>query len=278
MTTLPFYSAERQLTLNPVHTSNEELKERCHQVVEAMMDLESERSQARSGPSNRHDNQLFNRVQVQEMLDKALQIGLDSLPIAAQHFGKREAAEETYTEPQTSAAATTPEHGATGPSPDGADGGTPNTQAAAAETEGSATPENNLLTIPKSVTPQAQTSQAVLGAQQILRNTSEVLLETNGQSTIINIRLTPKQTTQTTGQAPVARVEVSAPSTFSTNIEDLRDMQLAAPPTLPADLENPHNVQATAPWTFSGDVDYLLSFDSSDFAEWPEGMGEAMET
>lgn len=244
-----------------------------------MMDIEYYQFEARNGPSSQ-DAHLFTRLQVQEMLDKALQIGLDSLPIAAQHFGHREPAENTRTEPESGAAATTPEDEAAGGTPDGTDTVTPNTQATTAETEGSSTPENNLVTIPKSVTPQAQPSQTALGTQQVLlQKASEVLLETDGRGTLIYIRFDPRNLPQATGQVPVARVEVSAPSTFSINIQDPRDMPFTAPPTLPANIENPHNVQATTPSTFPVNVDDLLCADFGDFnPEWLKGMDSAMET
>lgn len=279
VTNLSKCTAHSELTFYPVHTSNEELKERCHQVVKAMMDLEHDRSQAWSGSSSQ-DIHLFTRLQVQEMLDKALQIGLDSLPIAAQHFGNREAAEDTRTEPENGAAATTPEDETAGTTPDVTDGVTPNTQATAAETEGSSTPENNLVTIPKSVTPQAQPSQTALGTQQVfLQKASEVLLETDGRGTLIYIRFDPRNVPQGTGQVPVARVEVSAPSTFSINIEDPRDMQHTAPLTLPANIENPHNVQATTPSIFPVNIDDPLCLDFDGFdPEWLKGMGATVET
>lgn len=187
------------------------------------MDLECERAQARDR-SSREDTQLFTRLQVQDMLDKALQIGLDSLLIVAQHFGKREDVEETNTEPQTGAAATTPEDEAAGRTPDGSDGVTPNTEAAAAETEGSSTPENTLSMIPKVVTPQPWPFQIAPGAQQtFLQNSSDVPLENNGEDILISIVFKPRNTLQATDQAPVARVQVTTPSTFSVKIEDMRD-------------------------------------------------------
>ncbi|KAL2280361.1 hypothetical protein FJTKL_12601 [Diaporthe vaccinii] len=205
---------------SPFHTSNEALKERCHQVVEAMMDLECERAQARDCSSH-EDTQLFTRPQVQDMLDKALQIGLDSLPIVAQHFGRREAVEATNTEPQTGAEATTPEDEAAGPAPDRADGVTPNTEAAATETEGSLTPENTLPRIPKAVTPQTGPFQFTLDAQQTsLQQYSDVLLENSRQINFISIQFNPRNTPQATDQASVARVQVTAPSTFSVKIGD----------------------------------------------------------
>lgn len=272
-------NAEGSLTFYPVHTSKEALRERSHQVVEAMMDIERERSQARND-SNREDTQLFTRLQVQNMLEMALQIGLDSLPIAAQHFGNREAAGDTRTEPENGAAATTPEDQTAGMTPDGTDGVTPSTEAAAADTDGSLTPENNLATIPKSVTLPAQPSQTALGTQQVLlKKASEVLLKTDGRGTLIYIRFDPRNLPQGTGQVPVARVEVSAPSTFSINIEDPRDIPFTTPSTLPANIETIHNMQATTPSTFPVNIDDLLCFDSGDFnPEWLKGVDATMET
>ncbi|KAK7706387.1 hypothetical protein SLS64_007727 [Diaporthe eres] len=158
---------------------------------------------------------------VQDMLDKALQIGLDSLPIVAQHFGKREAVEATNTEPQTGAEATIPEDEAAGPAPDRTDGVTPNTEAAATETEGSSTPENTLPRIPKAVTPQTAPFQVALDAQQTaLQKYSDVLLENNWQSNFISIEFKRRNTLQATDQASVARVQVTAPSTYSVHIGD----------------------------------------------------------
>lgn len=137
------HRVEMELIFYPVHTSNEALKERCHRVVEALINLECEQTQARDC-SSREDTQLFTRLQVQEMLDMALHIGLESLPIAAQHFGKREAIEATHTEPQTGAAATTSTDKVAGPAPDGFDVVNPSIEVAAAETGGSPSPKSPL--------------------------------------------------------------------------------------------------------------------------------------
>ncbi|KAG6357156.1 hypothetical protein INS49_015033 [Diaporthe citri] len=159
---------------SPFYMSNEALKERCHHIVEAMMDLECERAQARDCPS-RENTQFFTRLQVQETLDKALLVGLDSLPIVAQ---QSERCRSDHTGRRTA-----------GPTPGGFDGITPNTEAAAAETEESSTPENTLSMIPKAVTPQPLPFQIALDAQQTLQKSSDVPLENNGQSTFISIEL-----------------------------------------------------------------------------------------
>ncbi|KAK2605432.1 hypothetical protein N8I77_008269 [Diaporthe amygdali] len=212
---------------SPFHTTNEALKERCHQVVEAMLGLECERAQARDC-SSREDTQLFTRLQVKEMLEKALQIGSDSLPFDAQHFGKRKVVEATHTEPQTSGTATTPEDEVAGPTPNRSDGVTPNSEGVAAETEGTSTPENTLSSIPKAVTPQPCPFQVAVDAQQIpLHSSSEVPLENNGQSIFISIELKPKKRFQATGQTLVGWVQVTAPSVFSINIKDVRDLDLS---------------------------------------------------
>lgn len=218
------HSVKIELIFYPVHTSKETLKERCYRVVEALMNLEYDRTQARDC-SSREDIQLFTRPRVQEMLGMALYIGLESLPIAAQHFGIREAVEATHTEPQTGAVATTPTDKASEPAPDGSDVITPSTEAAAAETEGSSTPRTPLPRVPKAVTPQASPLQNALDAQQTLpQKSSDAPLEINGETTVISIGIKPRNNLQATDQAPVARVQVTAPSTFSVNIEKLRDL------------------------------------------------------
>lgn len=216
------YNEQRWLTFSRVHPSNEALEERCHQVLEGMMDLEREEAQGQEH-SGRGATPLFTEDQVRKMLGKALHIGLHSLPSAAQDFGKRGAVEATA-EPQTSNAATTPEDEAAGPSSDGSDAVTPNTQTASAETNGSATPENTLPMIPKTAaTPQPPPVPIALQdtRQTFLQQTSDVLLMNNGNVPWIAIWFTPKLPLQATDQAPVARVQVTAPSTFSVKIEEL---------------------------------------------------------
>lgn len=213
-----------------------------------MMDLECKRSQAEIGSSHQ-ETQLFTHLKVQEMLKKALRIGLESLPIAAQHFGECEAAEETDHEPQTGAATTTPEDEDAEPTPDGSKGATPNIEAAAAETVESSTPENTLLIIPKSVTPQPRPSQTAFDAQRIpLKNSSEVLLENDGQYYRISIDFNPIKKDQATGQALKARVEVTAPAIYSVKIGD------------------PEVVEVTSmPWILPDYMQDPLSFENSEF-------------
>lgn len=188
------------------------------------MGLERGQAQARDC-SSREDTQLFTRLQVKEMLEKALHIGLDSLPSDAQHFGQRKVVEATPTEPQTSGAA--PEDEAAGPTPNGSDGVTPNTEAAAAETDGTSTPENTLSSIPKAVTPQPCPCQVAADAQQRpLHHSTEVPLENNGHSISISIEFKPRPWFQATDQAQVGSVRVTAPPTFSVNFEDTRDRDL----------------------------------------------------
>lgn len=187
-----------------------------------MMDLECEGAQGQDY-SKRGATPLFTYDQVRKMLGKALHIGLDSLPSAAQHFGEREAVEATDTEPQTGTAATTPEDEAAGPSSDGSNAVTPNTETVSAETNGSATPENTLPMIPKTAaTPQPPPVPIALQdtRQTFLQQTSDVLLMNNGNVPWVTIWFTPKDPLQVTDQVPVARVQVATPSTFSAKIEE----------------------------------------------------------
>lgn len=190
------------------------------------MDVECERAQARDR-SSREDTQLFTPLQVQEMLDKALQTGLDSLPIAAQHFGRREAVEATQIEPEAGAAATALEEEAAIPTADGSHEVAPNTAAVAAETGESSNPGNMLSSIPNAVTSQPWPLQVAPDAQQtFLQTSSYVLLENNGQSTSVSIELKLRNTIHPAPPHAVARVQVTALSTVSVKIEDPRDLVL----------------------------------------------------
>lgn len=188
------------------------------------MDLEWERAQGQDY-SSRGATPLFTKDQVRKMLGKALHIGLDSLPSAAQHFGKRGAV-ETTTEPQTGHAATTSRDEAAGLSPDGSEAATTSTCTASAETNGSSTPENALPMIPKTAaTPQPSPVPIALQdtGQTFLQQTSDVLLMNNGNVPWVAVWFTPKDPLQAIDQAPVARVQVTAPSTFSVKIEEVSE-------------------------------------------------------
>lgn len=208
------FNEQRDLTFPPVHVSNEALKERCHQLLEGIMQEHSSRGEIPP----------FTYEQVRKMLEKARHIGLDSLPRAAQHFGRREAVEATDTEPQTGTATTTSEDEAAGPSSDGSDAVTPNTETASAETNGSSTPENTVPMIPKT-TATSQRSPAPIALphtqQIVLQKSSDVLLNNNGNPFSVSIWFTQKGPPQATDQAAVARVKVEAPSTFKVMIEDV---------------------------------------------------------
>lgn len=193
-----------------------------------MMDLEMERLKQEDA-SIGQDTPLFTAQKVQQLLEKALRIGLDSVPVVAQQFGNITAGEQPEVdvpinvEPQLNAAMHAPEFHL------------PN-QAAGLDVDESAPPENALWQTSNALSPQPHAFQIPGVASQIpLDSVSEVSLN-EFFSTLISVEIKPRPPLQPGQYISVARVKVTAPSSFSIRILHPNDFQAVGQQMGPDDL------------------------------------------